>query len=652
MKVKTIILGLSVALLLNNGCKKPDVPPQESQDGIEAMEVPAGFTFETTHELTVNLNVPVNSDNRFNRAKFYIFNGHPDEGGELMSSGGVDPSGNYQAVINQPFAIDSLFISSNLMGLSLGMTEVTGDVFNHNFEYTKALRVKSTTVNRSFTDIISDFENGMDGWMPDGDNSIHLSDHADAPLDAGPLGADDAYLWGFDTRGGLRYFKAPSKFSGDIYGQYLAYHYYLGNTDKARPTQAKIPDIRLTDGKKTLAIDLSPSFIHETNAGWQTYWVKLDETATTGTGWRIGNKNYMNQRNGSKALPKKLANASEIKEILENVTEIHLAPEGQVGYYSSKGPEFIALGSVGVISDIDSFGVYDQGETLDDTDGDGVIDQDDDYPNDPNLAHNNYSPTEDTYGTLGYEDMWPEKGDYDFNDLVVDYNFNLITNADNKVKQIDARFVVQAIGAGFQNGFAFELPVAQSMIESVSGNEIFGSLFTFNENGTEQGNSNAVIVAVDNVSQLFEASGFINTQASVAYYAPDTITMSIVFDQTLTLSELGVAPFNPFIVANQLRGYEIHLAGHENTQLADTDLFGFGMDDTQPGNNKFYQTEQGLPWGIHIPVSFDYPYEKISIEQAHLKFETWVESGGNSFDDWYLDKSGYRNAGNIYQKPD
>jgi hypothetical protein len=32
------------------------------------------------------------------------------------------------------------------------------------------------------------------------------------------------------------------------------------------------------------------------------------------------------------------------------------------------------------------------------------------------------------YGTLAYEDLWPSKGDYDFNDLVVDYDFNIVKN--------------------------------------------------------------------------------------------------------------------------------------------------------------------------------------------------------------------------------
>ena len=65
----------------------------------------------------------------------------------------------------------------------------------------------------------------------------------------------------------------------------------------------------------------------------------------------------------------------------------------------------------------------------------------------------------------------------------------------------------------------------------------------------------------------------------------------------------------------------------------------------------YYKTGNNLPWAIEIPVSFDYPYEKVDILQTHLKFGEWATAGGESFQDWYLDKAGYRNESNIYTRP-
>ena len=65
--------------------------------------------------------------------------------------------------------------------------------------------------------------------------------------------------------------------------------------------------------------------------------------------------------------------------------------------------------------------------TSPDSDGDGVANTFDDYPNDPNKAFNNYYPSKGNYASLAFEDLWPNKGDYDMNDMVVDYNINQIT---------------------------------------------------------------------------------------------------------------------------------------------------------------------------------------------------------------------------------
>ena len=56
-----------------------------------------------------------------------------------------------------------------------------------------------------------------------------------------------------------------------------------------------------------------------------------------------------------------------------------------------------------------------------DKDGDGVADSQDEYPEDAERAFNNYSLGENTFGTLLFEDLWPSFGDYDLNDLVIDY---------------------------------------------------------------------------------------------------------------------------------------------------------------------------------------------------------------------------------------
>ncbi|MDZ7777449.1 MAG: LruC domain-containing protein [Bacteroidales bacterium] len=307
-------------------------------------------------------------------------------------------------------------------------------------------------------------------------------------------------MWGYDTQGGIRSFEAPDDFHGDIYGNYIAYDYYVGNTAEPKSMQANTGDIRITDGNKVLSVDFMATMPHQVNGGWQTLYIKLDETATQGTGWRIGGMNTYTTGTGNNTLGNSAATTAEIQSILQNVTGVLIAPEGQVGSYYGNGfgPEFIGVDNVGVYESLNEITIIEQGDDPSDTDGDGVADELDAYPDDPDRAFNNYTPSENSYATLAYEDLWPSKGDYDFNDLVIDYRFNQITNADNLVVDLEASFVVQAIGAGFQNGFAFQLPVTPSMIQSVQGQVLESGYFSLSNNGTEAGQSKAVIPVFEN----------------------------------------------------------------------------------------------------------------------------------------------------------
>ena len=102
-------------------------------------------------------------------------------------------------------------------------------------------------------------------------------------------------------------------------------------------------------------------------------------------------------------------------------------------------------------------------------------------------------------GTLAYEDLWPGKGDFDFNDMVVDYEFNIVKNNQEVVQNITATFVLKAFGASLHNGFGFTLPtVNPGDIVSVSGYDAANnSIFSIANNGLENGQSKATIIVFD-----------------------------------------------------------------------------------------------------------------------------------------------------------
>lgn len=281
-----------------------------------------------------------------------------------------------------------------------------------------------------------------------------------------------------------------------------------------------------------------------------------------------------------------------------------------------------------------------------DADNDGIYDSFDDYPDDPNLAFNNYYASSNLFGTIAFEDLWPAKGDYDFNDLVVDYNFNRISNAANKVVNLQAKFVVRAIGASYQNGFGFTIEgLNPSLIESVTGTSYTEGYIQNNANGTEAGQSSATIIVFDNAWQHGQA----NTERNAAFIIPDTLTVNIKLSTPMDADVFGIAPFNPFIIVNKERGKEVHLPNYAPSDLADSSYFGQAYDDTNHGIGKYYKTAENLPWALNFPSRFEYPVERESINSGHLQFIPWVLSNGQDYKNWYKNETGYRNENNIYQ---
>jgi len=287
-----------------------------------------------------------------------------------------------------------------------------------------------------------------------------------------------------------------------------------------------------------------------------------------------------------------------------------------------------------------------------DKDGDGVADMDDNYPNDPARAFtNNYPAT--GFSSLAFEDLWPSKGDYDFNDLVVNYGFSIVTNADNKVTEVLGKFLVNAIGAGYANGFGFQLPGTKLNTSDiqVEGSKLFENFITLNGNGTEANQDIITVIVFDNANSAVSIpeGRYFNVQKDSTFIVPDTVFINMGFKPGVyTIDDLELNNFNPFMFINKVRGNEVHLPNYPPTQLANTANFGTFDDHSQAGS--YYKTIGNLPWAINISSSFEYTLEKAIITSGHLKFKEWAESAGVNFPDWYLNKVGYRDESFIYKK--
>ncbi|MEA2104004.1 MAG: LruC domain-containing protein [Candidatus Cloacimonadota bacterium] len=331
--------------------------------------------------------------------------------------------------------------------------------------------------------------------------------------------------------------------------------------------------------------------------------------------------------------------------------KLYLASHNKKWYISDPTvPNWAFLREPSPHIDIKDWDFYYQGEIEEptDSDGDGIPDVDDAYPNDASRAFQSFTPSETEFATLMYEDLWPSMGDYDMNDLVLDYQICEITNAQHQMVEDSINFNLRASGAGYTLGFAIKFPSDYVLGDPVDP--------TFNLATLEA--SDNVIRFFNNQRTIFGVSGseWINTTdeglnvPSVEWTV--TIPISSAKGAPRTISPWDFPPYNPFIYVNNTRSHEIHLLDYPPTAAMDSSLFDTGDDVSNSGTGSYFLTGNGLPWAVNVTEATDYPLETYQITEGFLHFADWVESSGEGYSDWYSNTGlGYRDNDCIYFPP-
>jgi len=228
--------------------------------------------------------------------------------------------------------------------------------------------------------------------------------------------------------------------------------------------------------------------------------------------------------------------------------------------------------------------------------------------------------TESIHGTLAFEDQWPNAGDYDLNDFVVNYTYGLGKNTENKITSIKLRFKPIAKGAAAYTkiGFGIELPLAESYIDVA---KVMGATF-------ESGNSKATFVIWEDASKLFpNINGFVNTEKGTSFVSAAEVEVTIPL--TIPVDNVSMMRFNPFIFVNN-RSHEIHLTDFAPTSKMDTNLLQTADDRSDASRNIYYRMEDMSCWALDFPrtsasdPAWRYPKEKSSVMKAYKNYSKWV----------------------------
>jgi len=270
-----------------------------------------------------------------------------------------------------------------------------------------------------------------------------------------------------------------------------------------------------------------------------------------------------------------------------------------------------------------------------DSDADGVLDSADEFPNDFERAFSNYYPSASDSLTLAFEDNWPEKGDYDLNDLVVRHQVRIVYNANNAVTGFILNGAIQARGASHRNGFALRLLNVPSDTLSSASLSIGGQNFY---KLSEPGQTDLVIQLWQD-SHVFTETGeegscsHFNTVKTCPQLNDVSFQLDVRFAQPRhTLSH---SQFDYFIFRTDFRGRELHFADYPPTDLFDETQFGKFDDTSNPTIGRYFRSADNLPWAVKIPGQWRHPREYIDIIWAYPDYENWVESSGLLSTDWH-----------------
>lgn len=670
MKSQLPLLSLLLVLVFS-ACKK-DEPAQNQDptisDDITELQIPPGFNFETANEVQTRVEVLGLQGQSLGGVKVSFYNAHPDFGGERLGTGFTKSNGLLEMPLRVPAFTEQVFVRVHQAGIANIDSINVQPLLNMSFGGVLPQRKMKAQLAASRTPISGNyyymgaFNTGLWKGLPlyleaQGDVlSQQFLDDVDASLpEEAPVPTNNPqYL----TSGNELDVVITQRsdvwitFVGEGAGYRNSLGYYVFDSNNPPATAADIDSVFVILPNASLVNSYGELYpgdkVHlgTFDAGKTISWV-LFQNAWDGTGVRVNNnKFYSNSAfNTNESDPTKRQHTVALSDIGRQLVLIGFEDQTRSArsdndfndliFYVSANPwEGIDVGSLPPVT------------PTQDTDGDGVADESDDFPNDPNRAVlNNYT------GSLAYEDLWPAQGDHDFNDLVLDYDVDHILNASNEVINIDADWTIKAVGASFNNGFGFELDqLAPAAISSFTGYDIQENYINLSANGTESGQSTATMIVFDDVYNLISTNGgaYINTEPGQNSVSPVTVSTAITFTNPTSQASVGIPPYDAFLIVNGDRGREVHLPGKDPTDLADQALFNTLSDATNANNNFYYKTNNGLPWALNLSSTFAYPIETEPINDAYLNFSPWAVSGGVSKTDWFQDISGYRNASKIY----
>jgi LruC domain-containing protein len=674
VKIVLSVSVLSVLQIYFTACNKHSSADVAPTSAIDKLVIPADFNWATTEKVSFSVSAQDNAGNPLKNVVFSVYTAHPDSGGVLMYSGSTDASGKWNVVQPVPTYLKKLTVTTRYLGLQHEMNlpvaanKVEG-IFGGKAPAPLSLKSGRSIIKSALSTKIvymGTYNNqGVPNYLEPANDVVDqalLNDLNSTLPEQQPVPSRHPEFLASSAPSNLELLEQC-----DVWITYItegaawmnSLGYFMFNTNNPPTSASQIDTIKIifpnlsNSGSSGGLYPGNKVFLGRFPSGKSLGWV-IFANGWDNTQKIVTNGNYLIYSIPG-LNPEPDANLKKHTLLLNDPNRLKFMfsfedwrrDQGSDQDFND-GVLYVRANPVQAVNTVNMPVII---TTIPDQDGDGVPDNQDDYPTDPAMAHNNYYPSKTGYGSLAFEDLWPSRGDYDFNDLVISYRFNQITNAGNNVVKVQATLITEAMGATMHNAFGFQMGCTPAQVSAVSGTDLKHNLVTLLPNKCEAGQAKAVVIPYDDAFDRLPYPGTgigTNTTQGAPYVSPDTMKLTITLAQPVSVAAMGTPPYNAFMIVNQVRGQEIHMVDNPPTDLADLSMLGSLEDKSIPAAGKYYKTANNLPWVINIAEKFSYMFEKQQILTGYLYFGTWAETGGVSYPDWYKPLSGYRDNTKIY----
>jgi LruC domain-containing protein len=257
-----------------------------------------------------------------------------------------------------------------------------------------------------------------------------------------------------------------------------------------------------------------------------------------------------------------------------------------------------------------------------------------------------------TYDELNYtyvfEDNFPNAGDYDFNDAVIDVQKVPNYDSNGNLTSTDLNITLRAVGAIQNIGSAIRLvDFKKTDISSITFSDPDGVRRTLSDSESQfsyvdmEDEDTPVIPLFGNAhAALGVGHVLVNTGISGNEVSSKSFTVSIASSKEITADNLDLFITNGKNVGTNR--VEVHL--YQFRDNGATALGDVCEDNLDVAANR--------TWALQVP-DFKYPQESVPIKNAYPNFVSWAKNrveGSTVNEDWYLHPTTNTDKVYIYQK--